>query len=292
MRLPWGSLLILTVSILWPGPFGSAAEGVALIVDYGPGNEVRGTRAGAPMKFELGTVLEEGDRLKVPERGFVKINRGGTCECLASPDYQEKAEEGCTAKITSDYSVSAPGLAGEVAGRYQRLAEMLGWWDPERERKPMRSRDSYKPRVPALDNIAKPLVVVGDRVLQLRWVDGKPPFRLVAILPNGRKAEGVVTESGRSGTVTVAVKNETAIRLELTAGDEVVSYTLYGVSRFDAASGDAGIDDYDRASRIVAAISDSGGDWAFEGVQQISTLNLDPRVKEALTDAIEFGDWP
>ncbi|MBY5768537.1 hypothetical protein HFN63_00115 [Rhizobium leguminosarum] len=244
------------------------------------------------MKFELGTVLEEGDRLEVPERSFVKINRGGTCEWLASPDYQEKAEEGCTAKITSDYLVSAPGLAGEVVDRYQRLAEVLGWWDPERGRKPMRSRDSYKPRVPALDDIAKPLVVAGDRVLQVRWVDGKPPFRLVAIAPNGRKAEGVVTEGGRSGTVNVTVEDEVAIRLELAAADEVVSYTLYGVSRFDAASGNAGIDDYDRASRIVAAISDSGGDWAFEGVQQISTLKLEPRVKKALTDAIEFGDWP
>lgn len=293
MELPRSSLLILAFSLLWPWPISWAGQAAAVIIDYQGGEAINGTRSGAPMVFQLGSILEEGDQVEIPKAGFVKINRGGECRLLLSPERPEDSPASCTTmdRATS-YSVPPSGFAGDISGRYQQLAEVLGWWDPERTTKPMRSRESYGLRVPALDAIAKPLVVAGDRILHVRWVDGKPPFHLRAITSDGRQFDGVVSQGNRTGSVNIPVPDGKTVRLEVSDISKIVSYRLHGVKAFDEKGLGTPVDDYDRASRIVSLISESGGDWAFEGAQRIMTLQLEPRVKTALTDAIGFGDWP
>jgi len=292
MKLLRNSLLILAFSLLWPWPVSWAGQAAAVIIDYHGGLTISGTRSGAAMVFQLGSILEEGDQVEIPQTGFVKINRGGECRLLLSPNRQD-SPAGCTTieRLTS-YSVPPSGFAGDISGRYQQLAEVLGWWDPERTTKPMRSRESYRLRVPVLDAVTKPLVVAGDRTLHVRWVDGKPPFQLRAITSDGQQFDGVVSQGHRTGSVRITIANGKTVRLELRDTSKMVSYNLHGVKAFDEKGLGSPVDDYDRASRIVSLISESGGDWAFEGAQRIMTLQLEPRIKTALTDAIAFGDWP
>lgn len=290
----WGkpTCVMLASCILFAPAASLAGQPAAVIVDYDGAAAIIGTRSGTKMEFQLGSVLEEGDRLDVPDPGFVKLNRGGACGLLLSPDTSRSEEPGCSTSRVSTYSVPSSGLTGDVSSRYQQLAEVLGWWDPERKSKPMRSRESYGLRVPALDNVAKPLLVAGGRTLEVRWVDGKPPFRLKAIASDGKQVDGIVADGARTGSVRILIETGKTFRLEVADASKVVSYKIYGIAAFEDAKGAKPLDDYDRASQIVAAISKSGGDWAFEGVQQIKGLALEPRIKTALTSAIEYGDWP
>jgi len=289
----WMPRLVALASFVLLAPVvAHAGQPAAVVVDYDGAASVVGERFGKPIELQLGSVLEEGDRLDVPRAGFVKLNSAGECQLLLSPEATVAEETGCSASRVSSYSVPASGLTGGVSSRYQQLAEVLGWWDPERKSKPMRSRESYALRVPALDKVAKPSVVAGSRTFEVRWVDGKPPFRLNAILPDGNQIDGTVADGARNGTISAHIEAGKAFRLVVTDATRTVSYKVYGASGFADDNDSPPLDDFDRASRIVAAISESGGDWAFEGVQQIRGLTLDRRVKQALTNAIEYGDWP
>ncbi|QRM45768.1 hypothetical protein [Rhizobium sp. BG4] len=284
--------VILASCILFAPVASLAGQPAAVIVDYDGAASIIGARSGTAMEFQLGSVLEEGDHLDIPDSGFVKLNRGGSCGLLLSPDTSRSEEPGCSTSRVSSYSVPSSGLTDDVSSRYQQLAEILGWWDPERKSKPMRSRESYGLRVPALDNVAKPLLVAGGRTLEVRWVDGKPPFRLKATTSDGKQVEGIVAEGARTGSVHVFIEPGKTFRLEVADASKSVSYKVYGIAAFEDKKVAMPLDDYDRASQIVSSISMSGGDWAFEGVQQIKGLALEPRVKTALTSAIEYGDWP
>jgi len=269
---------------------GRTAGVIAVIVDYGPGATISGDRNGKAATFALGTVLEAGDRLVIPDDGFVRIDRGGNCEFITGASFAPTDPGTCTSHLASSYVMLPQGMADSASARFRELAEVLNWWDPKRPRKPMRSRDSYRPRVPALDGVDRPLLAEGERVLQVRWVDGKPPFQLSAVTGDGRVVTGVILEKERRATIKLSVRSGEMIRLELKAGNQAKTYELLG-TRDLLVKGDAA-GEYDRASMILSAISKSGGDFAFEGSQQIAALQLPSRIKQALMDAIQFGDWP
>jgi hypothetical protein len=271
---------------------GLAAGSVSVLVDYGPGVDVSGRRNGEVKTFKLGAVLEAGDQLVIPANGFVRIDRGGACDMVTGASFTTSDKEECNSLTGSTYEIPAQGIAGSASARFQELAQVLNWWDPKRPRKPMRSRDSYRPRVPALDGVDRPVLAEGNRLLEVRWVDGKPPFQLTAITGDGQAVSGSVLEKDRRGTVKVTVKNGETVRLELKAGNQVKTYELLGARDLPVEGMGDAAGDYDRAALILAAISKSGGDLAFEGSQQIAALQLPPRIKQALIDAIQFGDWP
>lgn len=268
-----------------------AADVAAVVVDFS-GTVVKVSDGGSS-DLKLGTNLFVGDEVNLTPGASLTIRTAGRCTMITETSEVPSSSEGCERVTASIYRIEEKGFAGALTERFAALSDVLAWWDPETSRKPMRSRDAYMPGIPALkDNMPAPLVE-GERVLQIRWVDGAPPFTLSLEGPEGKVIAEPMAGDARRATIRATIRAGEKYDLVLKDGTRTNRHALVGVAAAEAEElPSTELDPLEQAASLLGAISESNGIWAFEVLQRMYTLPLDFRVKTALTDAIELGDWP
>lgn len=267
-----------------------AADVVAVVVDFeGSAHRLRNGESG---ELKLGSTLNAGDEVTVAPGGSVTLRSGGRC-LLVAEMAEPATKPSCEHIASATYRVEGRRFSESMSDRLVALSDVLSWWDPEVTRKPMRSRDSYQPAILALKDMAATPLVEGDRELHVRWVDGAPPFTLTLEGQDGRFAAIPAADDARRAIIRATIRPGVQYRLVLRDGTRTIRYALRGVAADEAGDlPETATDPLEQAAELVGAVSDSDGVWAFEALQRLRALPLEPRVKTALIDAIELGDWP
>lgn len=282
--------LVITATFLQPTA-ADAADVAAVVVDFSGSVAKLGDRGTSDLK--LGSNLVVGDEVKLAPGASLTLRTAGRCTMITETSEAPSSSLGCERITASSYRIQEKGFAGTLTERLAALSAVLAWWDPQTSRKPMRSRDAYMPEIPALkDSMLAPLVE-GKRELQVRWVDGAPPFTLSLEGPEGNVFAEQMAGDARRSTIRATIKAGDKYYLVLKDGKRTNRHALVGVAAAEAEDlPSPELDPLEQAASLLGAISDSNGTWAFEALQRVYTLELDLRVKTALTDAIELGDWP
>jgi hypothetical protein len=273
-------------------PIGAeAADVAAVVVDFS--GSVTKLGSSERKELKLGSNLMVGDEVMLAPGASLLLRAAGRCMIVAETADALPSSEGCELITEKTYRIEANGFADTLTERLAALSSVLAWWDPQTTRKPMRSREGYLPEIPALKDIVFAPVVEGKRELEVRWVDGAPPFTLLLEGPEGIVVAEPMAGQQRRATISASIKAGTTYHLVLKDGTRTNRHGLIGVTAVDATElPSAEFEPLEQAAGLLGAISDSNGSWAFEGLQRIYALPLDPRVKAALTEAIELGDWP
>lgn len=274
-----------------------AAEKVAAIIDYHM-QYTMVTRAKEPVTMTIGSPLNKGDLVMLSKEGFLKLHTGDGCKILTiSKEELRTSDDGGTCEVlevVSPYKIEFEASDSFFGAGGRRLRQIADWWDPrQRRRQSLYSRDSEAPEIPALGKATGSTVLAGDRTLRIRWLGGQPPFRVRITGPDGAVFDGRPASDERVLMIPAVITAGTDYGVELSTDNppRKAHYTFHGATDFGGDVTDAG-DDYARADRLMKLVSKTRGAWALEAVQQLSTYNIDLRLKGALIDAIEHGDWP
>lgn len=261
------------------------ADRLAIVEDYsGDRASISIERAGVAQDLALGTELFAGDQISVDGNGYVVLRFNSGSQHVDA--------------ATSPYTVSdASGTLEDMSSNFGRVLDVVAWWDDSGSNAPMRSRDGVPPVIAALERVAEPQVLAGERALHLAWVDGKGPFE-VTLSRDGAEIASVATAAGiRETQLAARLEAGATYALDLIdAGRDGTPKTTYRFVAVDAlpqTSVSIPEDDELRPLLAVAELASvDRGRWAFEALQQLYALSDGSRFRKALINAIEHGDHP